>query len=396
MDHRNISRVYASSRQFGRLLIIFFVTVHGLSSLVIARERPPTRVIAAQVTTQELTDSIDALGTSAANEAIILTPKITEKITKLHFYDGQQVKRNQLLVQLNDQEEQANLRAEQAILAERLSALRRAEELFRRKAGSEADLDVAKARVSQSRANIEALKTRIRAHQLRAPFTGVMGLREVSEGALVEPDDMLSTLDDLSIIKVDFDIPVVFLSQLSTGLKVAATTSAWPEKVFYGELKSLSARIDPVTRTVKGRAWFDNKDNLLLPGLLMQLQIMSRPRTALTVPESAVFAIERQHFVYTVNGLSGTEDNQSGKSDSAAGGGPQSSSTTTVVRKEVQIGSRSAGVVEILQGINAGDLVISHGNLKVGPGRKVNVVAIDDGTLDIASVLNAEKASKTP
>jgi len=354
-----------------------------------AKERLPTEVIAAAVTTQQLADTIEALGTSAANEAVILTPKITEKITEIHFSDGQQVKRNQLLVQLNDKEEQANLRAEQAVLAERVSGLRRAQELYNRKVGSAADLDLAQARVSQSRANIEAIKTRIQAHQLRAPFTGVMGLREVSEGALVEPDDMLSTLDDLSIVKVDFNIPVVFLSQLRTGLKVTATTSAWPDKVFKGELKSLAARIDPVTRTVKGRAWFDNQDNLLLPGLLMQLKIESHPRSALTVPESAVFAVAREHFVYRIDNTENTLS--ANQQDSAT-----EQEVTTAIKTTVRVGSRSAGRVEILEGVNEGDLVISHGSLKVVTGGRIKVIALDDGDLDIAAVLNAEKAAKTP
>jgi len=356
---------------------------------VMAKTRPPVDVIAAPVTSAELTDSIEALGTSIANEAIILTPKITEKVTEIHFSDGEKVARNQLLVQLNDQEEQANLRAEQAVLQERISALRRAQELYKRKAGSAADLDLAEARVSQTKADIEAIRTRIKAHQLRAPFAGVMGLREVSEGALVEPDDVLTTLDDLSVIKVDFDVPVVYLNQIRTGLKVTASTSAWPKQTFSGELNSIATRIDPVTRTVKVRARFDNKDQRLFPGLLMQLNIKARPRQALTVPESAVFAIARQHFVYVITA---GEDDAVAQSKEL----PELPFAATVKRQEVSIGTRRVGMVEVTSGLQAGDLVISHGGLKVASKGKINVIAVDHGSLDIAAVLNSGKSSSSP
>jgi membrane fusion protein (multidrug efflux system) len=376
MPHPAPQQLLQTCRWHSRLLTA--VLTATLATCAIAAERPPVGVIVAAVKSLQLADAIEALGTSSANEAIVLTPKITEKITKIHFTDGQKVVRDQLLVQLNDQEEQANLRSEQAILAERKSVLRRAEELFKRKVGSEAELDLAEARVHQTEADIEAIRTRIQAHRLTAPFDGVIGLREVSEGALVEPDDVLTTLDDLSIIKVDFNVPVIHLSQLTTGLKVTATTSAYPGRTFYGELKSISSRIDPTTRTVKARAWFANNEALLLPGLLMQLELLARPRNGLTVPESAVFAVGRKHYLFTVEKA------------------PTDQSVTTALQREIAIGVRTIGVVEILSGVQEGDLVISHGNLKVTSGSKVRIIAVDDGKLDIASVLNNDQKAKTP
>ncbi|WP_020409903.1 efflux RND transporter periplasmic adaptor subunit [Hahella ganghwensis] len=358
--------------RFPLILALLILTVSAAAQ---ATGKPPTGIIAAPVERSPLVDNIEALGTTVANESVTVTSKITEKIVSIHFADGQKVKRGQLLVQLDDQEEQANLRSEQAILRERQSAMRRTEELFNRKVGSEADLDLAQARVSQTQSDIEAIKSRISAHRISAPFDGVVGLREVSEGALVEPDDALTTLDDLSVVKVDFNIPVVYLSQLGTGLKVKASTSAYPNRLFEGELKSISSRIDPVTRTVRARAWFDNPVQELLPGMLMQLSLQSKPRNTLVVPESAVFAVGRQHFLYVVEG----------------------EESTTASRRTVTIGTRKAGRVEIVDGVDAGDFVIVHGTLKVADGSPVKILAVDDGNLDIAKVLReAGQLEATP
>ncbi|OZG74693.1 efflux transporter periplasmic adaptor subunit [Hahella sp. CCB-MM4] len=358
-----------------RLRFLISLLLLVVADELLAAGKPPTGVIAAPVEQFPMVDNIEALGTASANESVTVTTKITEKIVSIHFADGQQVKRGQLLVQLDDQEEQANLRSEQAILKERQSVLRRTEELFNRKVGSEADLDLARAQVSQTQSDIEAIKSRISAHRITAPFNGVVGLREVSEGALVEPDDVLTTLDDLSVMKVDFDIPVVYLSQLETGLQVDASTSAYPGRLFTGELKSISSRIDPVTRTVKARAWFANPRRELLPGMLMQLSLQSKPRDTLVVPESAVFAVGRQHFLYAIEGKK----------------------PARAKRHTVTIGTRKAGLVEITQGVEAGDFVIVHGTLKVSDGNPVKILAVDDGNLDIAKVLReAGESESTP
>ncbi len=339
----------------------------------IARERPPTGVIAAPVKIMALSDKVEALGTVIANEAVTVSPKITEKIVSIHFVDGQRVQRGDLLVQLDDREEQANLRSEQAVLDERRSAYKRARELFDRKVGSEADLDAAQARVRQTESDIEAIRTRISAHQIHAPFAGIVGLRQVSEGALVESDDVLTTLDDLNQVKVDFSVPVVYLSQLSPGLVVEGNTSAYPKQTFSGKLQSLSSRVDPVTRTVTARAKFDNQDNRLLPGMLLQLNLQTRPRQALVVPESAVFAVGRTHYLYRIG-----EDQK-------------------VSRQEVLVGTRHQGMTEILDGAEVDALVVSHGVLKVRDGAAVNVIAVDQGDLDVAQLLRqSTEAEATP
>jgi len=371
------------------LSLVAAVSFGVISTYSDAAGRPSTGVIAAPVKMSEIVDNIEALGTVAANESVTVTSKITEKITGIYFADGQKVKRGDLLVQLDDSEEQANLRSGMAILEERQSALRRVQELFKRKVGSEADLDLAQARVNQTQSDIEAIKTRISAHRITAPFAGVVGLRGVSDGALIEPDDVLTTLDDLSVVKVDFDVPVVYLSQLAAGLEVDATTSAYPGEEFHGELKSIAARIDPVTRTVKARAWFENIDQKLFPGMLMQLELQSRPRQALVVPESAVFAVGRTHFVFSIVNGAGSTDATNKTSDKMV--------DTKAKRLKVTIGTRSPGKVEITEGVATGDIVIVHGILKVSDGSPVKVLAVDDGDLDIAKVLrDAGTSEATP
>ncbi|MBU6955684.1 efflux RND transporter periplasmic adaptor subunit [Hahella sp. HN01] len=360
-----------SSRTLNGALTATLISI-CIAGTTLAAGRPPTSVVAASTQSAPYYDKIEALGTVSANESVNITPKITEKVISVHFDDGVSVKRGDVLIKLDDEEEQANLRSTLAVQAERESAYRRAQELYNRRVGSEADLDAARARVDQSKAEIEAIRTRISAHQITAPFNGVLGLRNISVGALVEPSDVLTTLDDLSVVKVDFAIPSVFLANLKPGLKVEAETSAYPKQVFSGELKSISPRVDPVTRTVQARALFDNPGRMLLPGMLLQLDLQSRPRTTLVIPESAIATVGTAHYVFVV-----------------VEGEPAKAQ-----RRQVGIGSRKAGKVEILKGLEEGDLVISHGLVKISDGSAVKVIAVDDGALNVAKLLQGEQQAE--
>lgn len=332
-----------------------------LSVELLAAERPAVGVIATSVLSQPFHDEIEALGTVSANEAVDVTSKVSATIVSLYFQDGQTVRRGELLVQLDDAEEQANLRSLEALLVERESALRRAQELFSRRVGSEADVDAARARVDQTRADIAAVKARLDAHQIRAAFDGVLGLRDVSVGTLIVPGERITTLDDLSSVKVDFPIPALYLAQLRPGLRVTGSTGAYPDQVFNGELRSVSSRVDPVTRTISARVLFPNRDRRLKPGLLMQVRLQANPRQALVLPESAIFAVGRQHFVHLI----------------------AASDPPIARRHPVVLGVRQHGRVEILSGLEVGQQVVSHGGIKLGESTAVTIQSIDTDDDDL-------------
>lgn len=328
-----------------------------------AKKKPPTAVIVSSVTTKSFADSVEALGTTRSNESTVLTSNISEKITDIAFDDGQQVEAGAVVVKLDAAAEQAALQAAKARLVERKKALARIRGLHEKKIVSDAEKDQAEAEVATALAEVTALLAQIEDRIIRAPFAGRLGLRSVSVGALIQPGETITTLDDLSTMKVDFTVPAVHLSLLQSGLPLEARTATWPGRVFKGELQSVATQADPRTRTVTARAMLPNPDNLLRPGMLVTLALLSNERQSLSVPEAALLPVGNQQFVFVL-----TPEN-------------------TVKRTEVKIGARSVGHVELRSGLEAGQKVVVHGTLKVSEGGKVAVMAELNGSRTIADIL---------
>ena len=146
-------------------------------------------------------------------------------------------------------------------------------------------------RTKAQRCRITAIKARISDRVIRAPFDGVVGLRDISVGALVESGDLIAALDDTSQIKLDFSVPAVFLAELKPGLKIKAHATALGNKEYRGEVKSIDSRVDPVTRSVQVRAILPNPDGSILPGILMQVDLLRNTRQAIVIPEAALLPL---------------------------------------------------------------------------------------------------------
>lgn len=323
----------------------------------------PVEVIVSPVWADRFADRIEALGTTKANETVVITADTSEKIVEIHFEDGQEVKKGDLLVTLDKSEEEAELRAAEAEMSETESAYKRAKNLQDSSALSKATLQERLALMKQNEAAIEAIKARIDKRTITAPFDGILGLREVSIGALVQPGDQITTIDDLEQIKVDFDVPAVFLSALTPGLEISGRVEAFGEEEFKGTIKTVNTQVDPVTRTVRVRAILPNPDRRLKPGLLMNILLFQNPRQALLIPEEALIKRSDKNFVFVV-----AEDD--GK---------------TIAREtEIKIGTRQPGIIEVLSGLQKGMPVINHGSVKIRDGAEVVVRATekDNETLD--------------
>jgi membrane fusion protein (multidrug efflux system) len=331
----------------------------------------PKHVIVAPVVLDEISDRVEALGTTRANESVNITTNVTEKIRVIHFDDDQQVKAGDVLVILDQAEEKANLKQAEAVRGERKLALERLLQLEERKLAPTDEIDRTRLELEQAEASINALKTRIDDRVIRAPFDGNTGLRNISIGALVEPGDLITTLDDTSQIKLDFTVPAKFLTELQPGLKIKARATALGNREYLGEVKSIDSRVDPVTRSVQVRAILPNPDRSIIPGILMRVDLLFNTRQALVIPEAALLPLADRHYVMV-------RINKDGKD--------------TVEKKEVQIGTRLPGFVEVLGGLNAGEHVVTHGNSKVRPGDNLDVLAVDDGSVDIAAILQGQKS----
>jgi len=356
------------ARDFGDVGMLGLLLGWLFSGVVVAAA-PPTPIIVSAARAVPFEDRIDALGTLRANESLALTASVTETVTALYFDDGDRVQAGRLLVEMTSAEEHAQLTEATALVKEVKRQYRRVQSLASQGTASKSLLDERGREWETARARLVAIESRLSDRLIKAPFAGVVGLRNISVGALVEPGDLITTLDDDTVMKLDLAVPSVYLSSLTPGLAVTATTRAYGETAFAGEVRSIDSRVDPVTRSVIVRVLLPNRDRLLKPGILMQVVLRKNPRQAIVIPEAALMPVGRKQFVLLAVPMEAGHK---------------------VERRQVTIGSRRPGEAEVLEGLSPGDLVITHGSMRVRPGQAVEVRAIDDGSQPLAELLKSE------
>lgn len=308
-------------------------------------------VIVQTASIKNMTTKIEALGNLRANEAITLTPNVTNTVTRINFEDGQRVRKGYVLVEMTSREESALLEEARFNTDEAKKQLDRVEALTKRGAASQSLLDQRIREYEAARARYNATESRLKDLILVAPFDGVVGLRNTSVGALVSPGDQITTLVDDDKMKLDFTVPAIYMRSLATGLPIVAKSRDLGDKLFHGTIFSIDNQIDEVTRAIKVRALLDNKDHELKQGMLMQVELSAAPRDAVVVSESALVPLGSNNFVFVL------------KEDS------------TVERRQIQIGERLPGAVEVLTGITAGEKLVTHGLQKIRAGQPVNVLS---------------------
>ena len=342
-------------KQFYTRLIVLFILVLSTQSV---QADTATKVIVSQVENQIFKDQVEALGSLRANESVELMSTVTEHVQAIHFDDAQRVKQGMLLLEMKIEEELATLEEQNAILEEAKRQVKRFTPLIANGSVAKTNLDQSKLEVSKANARINAIKSQIDERRIVAPFDGLIGLRNISVGVMLGPGTPVATIHDDSVMKLDFSLPSLFLSTLKTGVKIKATTDAFPKKVFYGEISHIDNQVDPITRTIRLRALIDNTDHTLKSGLLMQITLETNVRQALVIPEEAIIPNADKNFVLVVI---------------------EKEKIKTVEKRLVETGVREPGKVEVLSGLLAKDLVVIHGNMKAKPGKPIMIQAIQKG-----------------
>ncbi len=314
-----------------------------------AQPQPPG-VIVADAVMQPFPLSAEALGNARANEAVDIRPEITAAITRILFEEGQSVSKGDILLELENSEPLADLAAARAALVDSESQYRRSAELFKTKVVSASQLEQLEARRDADLAAVRAAESRLAHTVIRAPFDGQLGLRRVSMGSIVSPSTVITTLDDTSQIKLDFDVPEVFLARLERGLTVTAHSAAWPDLEFHGEVISIDTRVDPVSRTITVRALLPNEPSRLRAGMFLTVSLLKEDVVSLLIPEQALIPERSKQFVFVIN------------------------DQDLVERREVITGRRRPGQVEVLEGLSPGELVVTEGTQSARPGQPVRIV----------------------
>ncbi len=296
----------------------------------------PANVVIVKTAPLTFEDKIDAVGTALANEATTLTSTVSETVKSINVTEGQPVTAGTLLVELTDDEEQATL-------DEATRSYMRYNKLTQGNLGSVAERDSALAAMNVAKAQLNDRK-------IVAPFDGIVGIREVSLGDLVTPGTVITTIDAIDPIKLDFSVPETFLPAISTGMKVTAISEAYPDRTFQGTIYAIDSHIDTNTRAIRVRALVDNPDMAIKPGLLMKVTIIRNASSFLAVPEEAIMSAGERKFVFVV-----TADNK-------------------IEERTVTTGLREPGYVAIKDGLKEGDQVVLEGQMKTGAGAPVVVV----------------------
>jgi membrane fusion protein (multidrug efflux system) len=306
-------------------------------------------VITEAVISQTIHTPLEALGTTKALNTIILTPNTTEKVSEILFKEGTLVRKGDILLRLNQQEEQATLDSALALLSEATEALTRAEGLRKSNNISNAAFKERKTDLLEAEARINILKSHIKDLTLVAPFDGIIGLSDISLGALVQPGDPIATLSEISSLKIDFDIPDLYLKDLKEGQTLKAFVEAYPETVLKGVIKTIDTIINPSTRTVVVRALISNEDHLLKPGMIANVVIETSPKNALLIPEKSILQEGTKSFVFLLD--------------------PK---TQIVKRTSITIGNRIKDKVEVLTGLKESQHIVTEGHFKIRDGAKVS------------------------
>ncbi|CAD2254421.1 efflux RND transporter periplasmic adaptor subunit [Xanthomonas arboricola] len=335
------------SARFGAALLLA-VALAGCSREAAApAAAKPIPVSVQAVTTQPWNSTVQSIATVRARESVALTAAVSDVVEQVNFDSGDEVKAGQLLLRLRGNSQQAALTAAQATFEETDQLYRRQLSLVGQQLVAKSTVDTQRALRDAAQARVQQMRAEITDREVRAPFSGVLGIRQISPGSLITSSTVIATLDDVARMYVDFQVPESQFGLVQLGNTVNGTAAAYPGEQFEGVVAAIDSRIDETTRSVTVRADFPNGDRRLRPGMLLDVRLFQPARQAMVIPEIAVVQVGRESYVFRVK--------------------PDSS----VERADVRLGERRDGKVEILDGVKAGERIVVDGTGKLRPGLKV-------------------------
>ncbi len=312
----------------------------------------PISVELARATPRIMQRTIEAVGTTRALRSVEIVPEADGRLVELNITPGTRVTQGQILARLDEEIERANLAQAEAVLTERHQSLERVRTLRRTNAVSQAALEDAIARAAEAEAEADRARRRLADRTITAPFDGVVGLTSHDVGARVSAGEVLTRLDDLSKVEVEFSLPETIFAQVMPGQTVVARAAAFPEHGFTGTITAVDSRIDPVGRAFRTRAVIPNPDSTLPAGMFLSLTLVLAETENTVVPEEAIVFEAAQTYVFVAE-------------------------EGVARRRTVVTGQRRDGVIAITSGLVAGEEVIVRGLARARDGAPLNIVARD-------------------
>jgi membrane fusion protein (multidrug efflux system) len=312
---------------------------------------PATVVEAITASTASMPQTITAVGSLRSDESVTLRPEVAGRLSAIGFKEGQPVAKGTVLVKLDPAVNEAEVQQAKANLTLAKSKYERAIDLQKQgfisgQAKDEAENNLKVAEASESLAAARLAKT-----EIRAPFSGIIGLRSVSVGDYVKEGQDMANLESVDPLKVDFRVPEVYLKQVQVGQTLQVTLDALPGRTYEGRVFAINPLVDAAGRAIVIRALVKNADTALRPGMFARVRLLTKEaQDALVLPEQALVPQGEDQYVYRV---------VDGKA----------------VRSKVEVGQRRDGRVEIVRGVAAGDTIVTAGQLKIRDGTAVTFAA---------------------
>jgi membrane fusion protein (multidrug efflux system) len=342
---------------FGWVLVVITFTLSLFISACGSKTQDAPRTGASQgqlvvngivVEPQELENVVRSSGTVLASESVDLVAEAAGRIEKISFREGAHVEMNDLLVKINDDDLQAQLKKTELQIKLAVEQEKRQKQLFDINGISKEQYDIALNQVNTLKADKENLIASIRKREIRAPFEGRIGLRYVSEGSYVTSATRIASIQKINLLKVDFSIPEKYSDKVTVGDAVQFNSEETKQQ-FTGKLYAIEPKIDAATRTLQLRALCDNKSESIFPGAYVQIELkLKKTSDALMVPTQAVIPVLKGQTVFV-------------------------SRNGVAVTVPVKTGTRTASSIQILEGISAGDTVLTTGLMQLRPGMPVKV-----------------------
>lgn len=341
----------------GLLAFLKYQSISGMMAQL-AKPKPPISVSAEQAQLSQWQYQLPAIGTLTAAQGVELSSEVSGSVTQVNFESGQPLKQGDLIVQLDDDVEKASLATAQAELKLANVEFQRGLNLVKRQTISRSEFDGLEARLEQAKANVAQLQATLSKKAIRAPFSGQIGIRQVDLGQYLSPGTSIATLQDLSVLYVDFFLPEQAFPQLSHGQTLHAQVPAYPEQDFVGKVIAINPKVEDDTRNIRVRAAIDNPNGKLLPGMFARLNLLlPQQGQVVLLPETAITYSLYGDSVYVVEPA--TSENEA----------------MTVKRAYVTVGERRDGQVVISQGLSGGETVVTAGQLKLDNGARVSLSA---------------------
>ena len=332
-----------------------------------AKDGPrPATVELARAETRVLRRTVEAVGTTRAAKSVDIVPEVDGRLVALTITPGTPVNAGDVLARLDDSIQRADLSEAEAVLTEQRQTLDRIRQLSRTNAASKAALEDAVARLAEAQANMERARRRLEDRSITAPFAGVVGLTNYDVGARVSDGQVLTRLDDLTEIEVEFSLPETVFAQVRRDQIVSARSAAFPDREFQGTVTAVDNRIDPLSRAFRTRAVIPNPDRTLPAGMFLSLTLVLSEQEHVTVPEEAIVFQAAETYVFVAD-------------------------EGTARRRTVETGQRRDGRIAVLTGLDEGEAVIVRGLQRVRDGTPLTILDTEDAAT--ASAARAEQPS---